>query len=158
MPLGTGILGQHRAGKGSALPAPPAHHRVAKPACPDGNGQRGRREVKLGRCQGRFYFQRWLSCHCMYQTVKALCIRVGLSVLLLLSKVDLSCHWRNNLDQTGKSMAVVGTEPKSQAMNSTVRSAQRSEDEIWKCLIFLLLTSPSLKRQEQTASILLGAL
>lgn len=55
-------------------------------------------------------------------------------------------------------MAVVGTEPKSQAMNSTVRSAQRSEDEIWKCLIFLLLTSPSPKRQEQTASILLGAL
>lgn len=54
MPLGTGILGQHRAGKGSALPAPPAHHRVAKPACPDGNGQRGRREVKLGRCKEGF--------------------------------------------------------------------------------------------------------
>lgn len=54
MPLGTGILGQHRAGKGSALPAPPAHHCLAKPACPDRNGQRGRREVKLGRCKEGF--------------------------------------------------------------------------------------------------------
>lgn len=99
----------------------------------------------------------------MYQVVKALCARVALSVVLLLSEVDTSRHWRNNLGKTlwflpPQPMAVVGIEPKSQATNSAVWSAQRFEDEIWKCLIFLLRTFPSPKRQEQTASILLGAL
>lgn len=55
MPLGTGIPGQHTAGKGSVLPASsPAHHCLAKPACPDRNGQRGRREVQLGRYKQDF--------------------------------------------------------------------------------------------------------